>query len=84
MLEIIKEIEQDWFLIHLKDTRHYQIWNKWDLYEVLLNATEYSANNRKPFMSLYDEDFPIPQQGLNDMVAELKKIKQDNNKKYNN
>ena len=84
MLEIIKEIEQDWFLIHLKDTRHYQIWNKWDLYEVLLNATSYSANNRKSFLDLYDEDFPMTKQDLNDIVGKLKTIKQQNNNKNNN
>jgi hypothetical protein len=84
MIETIQEIEKDWFLIHLKDTRHYQIWNKWDLYEVLLNATNYSANNRKPYLDIYDEDLPVPQGMLNIMVDELKKVKEENNKKYNN
>jgi len=84
MVEVLQEIEKDWYLIHLKDTRHYQIWNKWDLYEVLLNATEYSMNNPKPYLSLYDEDLPIPQQGLNDMVTRLKEIKKEKNKQYNN
>jgi hypothetical protein len=84
MIDVIQEIEKDWFLIHLKDTRHYQIWNKWDLYEVLLNATSYSANNRKPFLDLYDDDFPMTKQDLTNMVGELKRVKEDNNKKYNN
>jgi hypothetical protein len=84
MIEVLQEIEKDWYLIHLKDTRYYQIWNKWDLYEVLLNATSISLNNPKPYLNLWDEDFPIPQQGLNDMVKRLKEIKQETNKKYNN
>jgi hypothetical protein len=84
MIEIIQEIEKDWFLIHLTDTRHYQIWNKWDLYSTLSNAASTDLTNPKPYRNLMDEDFPIPQQGLNDMVGELKQIKQENNKKYNN
>jgi hypothetical protein len=84
MIEIIQEVEKDWFLIHLTDTRHYQLWNKWDFYSTILNAASIDLTNPKPYRSLYDEDFPIPQQGLNDMVNELKKIKEENNKKYNN
>jgi hypothetical protein len=84
MIEVLQEIEKDWYLIHLKDTRHYQIWNKWDLYEVLLNATNYSANNRKPYLDIYDDDLPVTESTLNIMVAELKRVKEENNKKNNN
>jgi len=84
MVKLIQEIEKDWYLIHLEDTRNFQIWNKWDLYEVLLNATEYSANNRKPYLTIDDDSLPIPENLLNIMVTELKNIKEENNKKYNN
>jgi len=84
MIEIIQEVETDWFLIHLTDTRHYQIWNKWDLYSTLLNATTIDLTNPKPYKSLYDEDFPMTQNDLTNMVGELKRVKEDNNKKYNN
>jgi len=84
MIEVLQEIEKDWYLIHLKDTRHYQIWNKWDLYEILLNATNYSANNRKPYLDIYDDDLPVTESTLNIMVAELKRVKEENNKKNNN
>jgi hypothetical protein len=84
MIEVVQEVEKDWYLIHLEGTRHYQLWNKWDFYEVLLNAGTISLNNPKPYINLSDDEFPIPQQGLNDMVGELKKIKEERNKKYNN
>jgi len=84
MIETIQEIEKDWYLIHLTDTRHYQLWNKWDLYSTLLNATTIDLTNPKPYRSLYDEDFPMTKQDLTNMVGELKRVKEDNNKKYNN
>ena len=84
MIEIIQEVEKDWFLIHLTDTRHYQLWNKWDFYSTLLNATTIDLTNPKPYRSLYDEDFPMTKQDLTNMVDELKKIKEERNKKYNN
>lgn len=85
MIEELQEIEKDWYLIHLKGTRYYQIWNKWDLFELLLDATTIDLNKPKPNINLWDEDFPMPQQGLNDIVNKLKKIKEEeNNKKYNN
>jgi hypothetical protein len=84
MIEVLQEIEKDWYLIHLKDTRYYQIWNKWDLFDLLLKATNIEFGKPKPQYTLWDEDFPIPQQGLNDIVSELKRVKEENNKKNNN
>jgi len=77
------QIEGDWYLIHLKGTRYYQIWNKWDLFELLLDATQTDLNNPKPNMVLWDEDLPIPQEGLNDLVNKLKQIKEKQNGKSN-
>jgi hypothetical protein len=70
MVEVLKEIETDWYLIHLKDTRYYQIWNKWDLYEVLLEG-------EKQF-TLWDEDFPVTEEYLKEIVDKLKKQKEIN------
>ena len=78
MIEVLQEIEQDWYLIHLKGTRYYQIWNKWDLFDLLLIATEIDLRKPKPYLNLWDEDLPIPQQGLNDIVKRLKEIKDEN------
>jgi hypothetical protein len=49
-----------------------------------LNATTIDLTNPKPYRSLYDEDFPMTKQDLTNIVGELKRVKEDNNKKYNN
>lgn len=70
MIKIIKEIQEDWYLIHLEDTRYYQIWNKWDLFEVLLQ----SGNKG---ITLWDEDFPMKEEQISEIVNNLKKIKEN-------
>jgi hypothetical protein len=72
MIEEIKQIQDDWYLIHLKDTRYYQVWNKWDLFEVLLQ----SGNTT---MTLWDEDLPMTESDLTNIVNNLKEIKQKKN-----
>lgn len=79
MIEVIKEIEQDWYLIYLKGTRYYQIWNKWDLFHLLLQATEIDLNNPKPQYTLWDEDFPMKEEELKEIVNKLKNIKEKQN-----
>jgi hypothetical protein len=77
MIEEIMQIEDDWYLIHLKGTRYFQIWNKWDLFDLLLNVTQTDLNNPpKPYMVLMDEDLPIPKEGLNELVNKLKQNKE--------
>jgi hypothetical protein len=73
MIKIIKEIQPDWFLIHLEGTRNYQIWNKWQLFQCLLKETETDLNHPKPHINLLDEDFPMSETVLNVIVDELKK-----------
>jgi|TARA_R110000823_G_scaffold51669_3_gene128618 hypothetical protein len=34
----IKIVDEDTVLIALEPTRHYQLWNKWELYGHLLNS----------------------------------------------
>lgn len=79
MIQSIKEIKPDWYLIHLEGTRNYQLWNKWDLFELLLKETETDLNNPKPQMNIVDDELPISDTVLNIMVEELKKIKQKKN-----
>ena len=79
MIEAIKEIEKDWYLIHLTGTRYYQIWNKWDLFELLLQSTNIDLNVAKPQLTLWDEDFPMSETKLKDIVKDLTKIKSKTN-----
>lgn len=66
MINIIKEIETDWYLIHLDDTRYYQIWNKWDLFELLLNEHH----------SLWDEDFPMTEDEFMERFQKTKELRE--------
>lgn len=73
MIKIQKEIQQDYFLIELEGSRYYQIWNKWDLFETLLEA------DKK--VTLYVEDTPFSEEHLNDIVDYIKQIKEEKNGK---
>ena len=75
MIEIIKEIRPDWYLIHLQNTRYYQIWNKWDFFNLLLQSTDIDLKCTKPQLTLWDEDFPMPYEKLEKIVDELIEIK---------
>jgi hypothetical protein len=65
MIEIIKEIKPNWYLIHLEGTRYYQIWQKWELFEVLL---DYKSNS---VQTLWDEDFPMEFSNMKEIVEHL-------------
>jgi hypothetical protein len=69
MVKILKEIEKDYYLIELEDTRYYQIWNKWDLFEVLLQ-------NGTNAYTLFVEDFPMSEIELKEIVTKIKNKKQ--------
>lgn len=79
MVEVIKEIKPDWYLIHLEGTRYYQIWNKWDLFNLLLQSTNIDLNVAKPALTLWDEDFPMKESTLEIIVNELIKTKEKQN-----
>lgn len=79
MIESIKEIRPDWYLIHLEGTRYYQIWNKWALFELLLQSTNIELKTPKPQLTLWDEDFPMSYQKLENIVDNLIKIKEEQN-----
>jgi len=65
MIEIIKEIKPDWYMIHLEGTRYYQFWNKWELFELLLDYKSTSTQ------TLWDEDLPMPYENLEKIVEGL-------------
>ena len=75
MISSIKEIRPDWYLIHLEGTRYYQIWNKWDLFHLLLKSTEVNLDVPKPNLTLWDEDFPMTSEKIENIVEDLIKIK---------
>jgi len=66
MITIVKEIEKDWFLIQLEETRNYQIWNKWELFEILLERG----------VTLVDEDFPMTDTEFNERFQKIKEVKE--------
>jgi hypothetical protein len=65
MIKIIKEIKQDWFLVELEGTRYYQIWQKWELFDLLLS---HRSNSQQ---TLWDEDFPMEYSNLENIVEHL-------------
>jgi hypothetical protein len=81
MISSIKEIRPDWYLIHLEGTRYYQIWNKWDLFHLLLKSTEVNLDVPKPNLTLWDEDFPMTSEKIENIVEDLIKIKNNGNNK---
>ena len=84
MIQSIKEIRPDWYLIHLEGTRYYQIWNKWDLFQLLLQATNIDLKVPKPNLTLWDEDFPMTAEKIESIVDNLIKIKKEQNGTNNN
>jgi hypothetical protein len=65
MITIAKEIEKDWFLIQLDGTRYYQVWNKWDLFEILLEKGA----------TLWDEDFPMKEEEFMERFKKMKEVR---------
>jgi hypothetical protein len=68
MIKIHKEIQKDYYLIELEGTNYLQIWNKFDLYETLIEA--------KKKITLRIEDTPISEEDLNTLVEDIKQFKQ--------
>lgn len=73
-----RNIKGDWWMIELKGTRYYQIWNKWDLWEHLLsNRNPNNGADVPPHATLWDEDLPIPTEDLDKMLEELEELRQE-------
>ena len=70
MVKIEKEIQKDWYLIHLEGTNIYQIWNKWDLFELLMENGQ----------TILDIDSLNNEKELNKIFQKMKEIKEFDNK----
>ena len=92
MIEVIKEIEEDYVLIHLIGTRQYQIWNILDLMETIRNIEEENIpkalnDSFKKFNIYSDSVDDIDEEKLKRMVGYIIEFKLDKiqlDKKYEN
>lgn len=66
MINVLKEIETDWYLIQLDDTRNFQVWNKWDLFELLLQKGQ----------TIYDDEFPMSEKEFDERFQKMKEIRE--------
>jgi hypothetical protein len=73
MVTIVKEIEKDWFLIQLDGTNIYQIWNKWDLFKILMENGQ----------TILDVDSLKNEKELNKIFKKIKEINEFENKLNN-
>ena len=62
---VIETSDENIVLLELAPTRHYQLWNKWELYEYLLNSD-------KP-INFDIEDFPMKETELQTYIEKLKR-----------
>jgi uncharacterized protein YjdB len=60
----VHEVDNETILLELEPTKHYQLWNKWDLYEHLQTGTKK--------MGFEVEDFPIELEQLKEYANQLK------------
>ena len=70
MVTILKEIEKDWFLIQLDGTNIYQIWNRFEFLEILLERGQH----------ILDKDLITDEIQLNKILENTKEIKEFENK----
>jgi hypothetical protein len=70
MVTIIKEIEKDWFLIQLDGTNIYQIWNRFEFLEILLERGQ----------NILDKDLITDEIQLDKIFQHTKEIKEFENK----
>ena len=61
----IHEVDEETVMLDLEPTQYYTLWNKWDLYEYLLEG------HKK--MTFYVEDFPMEKEELLKLANQLKK-----------
>lgn len=74
-----RNIKGDWYMIELKGTRYYQIWNKWDLWEHLLSKQnpQTPGLDLPPHITLWDEDLPLKEELLNEWLEILEEQRQE-------
>jgi cell division FtsZ-interacting protein ZapD len=79
MIEVIKEIEDDYVLIHIIGTRQYQIWNILDLMDVIRNIEEEDIPQKltesfKKF-TIWNDNSDIDEDKLKRLVGYIKEFK---------
>ena len=60
----IHEVDEETVLLELEPTQYYTLWNKWDLYEHLLEGEKK--------MTFWVEDFPMDKKELLEYANQLK------------
>ena len=68
----IKIVDEDTVLIALQPTQYYQLWNKWDLYEHLLQSD-------KPYKFHVEDMDSMELEELQELGKELTQAKIDSN-----
>ena len=69
MIKVLEQLEDDYYLVLLEDTKYYQIWNRWDLYETLLESNK--------CVTLQLEDFPMNKSDIIELVNKIKQNKEN-------
>jgi hypothetical protein len=66
MIKVHRDLGDDWHVIELTDSHYFQVLNKWDLYEMMLER----------FGRLYVEDFPMTEEELQDVLVRAKELRE--------
>ena len=79
MIQVIKEIEDDYFLIHLVGTRQYQLWHIEDLLDTIqlgveANITEALNQSPKKF-NIWNDNSDIDEDKLKRLAGYIKEFK---------
>jgi L-arabinose isomerase len=79
MIEVIKEIEDDYVLIHIIGTSQYQIWNILDLMDLIRNIEEEDIPQKltesfKKF-TIWSDNSDIDEDKLKRLVGYIKEFK---------
>jgi tRNA U34 5-carboxymethylaminomethyl modifying GTPase MnmE/TrmE len=75
MIEVVKQIEEDWYLIHLTGTTYYQIWNKNDFHETLLEAGYIKLGKQQKCTTIWYDNEP----NIDELTEKLNQIKNEKN-----
>lgn len=66
MIKVVRDLGNDWYVIELVGSHYYQIVNKWDVFELLL---EHNAN-------IHIEEFPMSEEELADRFERAKQLRE--------
>lgn len=66
MIKVVRDLGEDWYVIELIGSHYYQIVNKWDVFELLL---EHNAN-------IHIEEFPMSEAELAERFERAKQLRE--------